>query len=97
MASDKAVEARHTPGPWAIDSRNGSCYVVAPDAATTVAEVKLPTDEQGDADARLIAAAPDLLAALKAVVTPQAGGAFRNLTGENAMRALDAIQKAEGR
>jgi hypothetical protein len=49
------------------------------------------------ADARLIAAAPELLEALKAVVTPLAGGSFINLTGENAQAALAAIAKAEGK
>jgi hypothetical protein len=50
------------------------------------------------ANAHLIAAAADLYAALKAVVTDAVGGgAFRNLTGENAAAALAAIAKAEGK
>lgn len=56
-----------TPGPWELyneDLRGGQYWVVAipgPDFET----IDLHADENGEANARLIAAAPDLYAALK--------------------------------
>lgn len=67
----------HTPGPWktAID-RNGRIYVLMDDdVAAEVCEVcteNLDDVRQGDADARLIAAAPQLLAALRAFLAAEA-------------------------
>ena len=54
----------HTPGPWGWDSRNSNYYLLtfASDAPhQIVAELKTPRDAMGDADAHLIAAAPELL------------------------------------
>ena len=67
--------AKHTPGPWAIDDHQaGDCYAyVIPESGSilgAICRVDLPLDSygQGLADARLMAAAPDLLAALKALL-----------------------------
>jgi hypothetical protein len=49
------------------------------------------------ADAQLIAAAPEMYEVLRAVASDLAGGSWRNLTRENALKALAAIAKAEGR
>ena len=66
----------HTPGPWSADWG----YIVAPDVTGKHVDLYVATiaeeDEDGrvvpeherDANARLIAAAPDLLAALRGVV-----------------------------
>jgi hypothetical protein len=68
-----------TPGPWAWDSRNGKDYLVSLAADTPHAIVlgwptglqdgtRFTDDAYGQADARLVAAAPDLYAALQAVL-----------------------------
>lgn len=52
----------HTPGPWAIDDW---CWIDAP-SGMNVATISAGLDaEETVANAKLIAAAPDLLAALK--------------------------------
>lgn len=72
------MSAKHTPGPWTVGDKNGyrANSVLAGDNA--VADVYgLPlhqhigkfTECEGLANARLIAAAPDLLEALTALVT----------------------------
>lgn len=64
--------AQHTPGPWSVDpiddldahilgKPNGFC-------ADIIADVKSFDLDEGQANARLIAAAPDLLEALKGAV-----------------------------
>lgn len=57
---------RHTPGPWAIDWNVSRLDVFSGDAATLVASIRRSAisagiDETARANARLIAAAPDLL------------------------------------
>lgn len=99
---------KHTPGPW----REGTMNVWQDDLLLCVAKTergeyhngefepyrKGDSREQMQADARLIAAAPELLAALKECSewmrehTGPAGGTLDMLT-----RAHDAIKKAEGR
>ena len=58
---------RHTPGPWHVraDALSGETYIVA--AGQLVARIQSPTN--GKANARLIAAAPELLAAVHALLT----------------------------
>lgn len=81
----QAYEARkHTPGPWVAQEKpliNGQVCVNAPNhdrrsgeqGVMTVAHVNGRAGEQG-ANARLIAAAPDLLAALQYIA--KKGGAL---------------------
>ncbi|HEY4136462.1 MAG TPA: hypothetical protein VGO34_14755 [Alphaproteobacteria bacterium] len=91
-----AEVSKHTPGPWAIEHKNpfetfvrgapneeGSRYVVA--------IVHPGHDNATEANARLIAAAPDLLDALKAVV------AVADRKTDVFDQARAAIAKAEGR
>ena len=63
------TKAEHTPGPWKyFETDNGfSICQHTPKADYHLAEIE-GLDDQAKADARLIAAAPDLLLALKAVV-----------------------------
>lgn len=72
--------SKHTPGPWSVDGvwRTGGLAIGATDTADgqlfQVCEVfgidhETHHDERSHANANLIAAAPDLLAALKAVRT----------------------------
>jgi hypothetical protein len=70
------MTTQHTPGPWSIDWN----FIVAPDpsgehADVYIAEIaesdedgRIPSEDQIEANARLIAAAPDLLAALQHVL-----------------------------
>jgi hypothetical protein len=101
MAEVAEKKTAHTPGPWqAVDDE-----ILACDGDVRIADVPLcdgtnPTEWQ--ANARLIAAAPDLLAALKDTSFRLATliAAFGAFSDANA-RALDAadnvIRKAEGR
>lgn len=60
---------QHTPGPWRIDEEQGQPYVIDEQDAGVCTVWRQPLDppEWADASARLIAAAPDLLAALESV------------------------------
>lgn len=85
----------HTPGPWTVGDKRGvwvGPVVMADGGKKGVAFVV----GESDANARLIAAAPDLLSALKAHLPwdedygpVQGWGIWQD--------AIDAINKAEGR
>jgi hypothetical protein len=73
------AEGKHTPGPWYISKKGGSFCVDAPlegeepgdtdyRIAKTYASPFSPAPAQSAANARLIAAAPDLLAACQRVL-----------------------------
>lgn len=91
------MSGQHTPGPWVIEEVTSfdfhDCYILGPfngvykDIIATVQCTDLP---QCMADARLIAAAPDLLAALVLVV--QRCGPL----SEDGKIARAAIAKATG-
>jgi hypothetical protein len=86
--------AKHTPGPWFLDD-DGRIFDT-PDRGQLVAEVATadpaePPAEEDVANARLIAAAPDLLAALEKVV------AISDRKHDAWDEARAAIAKAEGR
>lgn len=61
---------KHTPGPWAYEPTSGAIYHDDGDVDPLIASTNLEcvAVEQGDADGRLIAAAPDLLASLKELI-----------------------------
>jgi hypothetical protein len=65
------VKQNHTPGPWA---ENG-CEIQAADGSAVCEMLARPEDadkwghHHADANSRLIAAAPDLLAALESIVS----------------------------
>lgn len=90
---------KHTPGPWKEIS--GAVYAYARGGFIPIAKMDrepgngtLPTER--DANARLIAAAPELLEACKLLVATwgSGDGAFSRLTVAT-QRAGDAIAKAE--
>jgi Ser/Thr protein kinase RdoA (MazF antagonist) len=88
------MSTKHTPGPWSNDGD----YIRAaagnnrPDLVR-IAEVFAGwTQEQTNANARLIAAAPELLAALQEILAAQSLRALRRTTTERIARA--AIAKA---
>lgn len=88
--------AKHTPGPWAYDQAGGEVYYADGDVEPVIAGIEQDgtSEEQADADGRLIAAAPDLLDACERaewwLSTHPEGSAMRDV-----LRA--AIAKAEGR
>lgn len=106
MSGSKPVTARtkHTPGPW-LPSRFGS-QVLTGDSWSTICTIPGPAkweDQRGDyeqeyewqnqeANARLIAAAPDLLEALRDVIDCVMGGIAPRTAWE---KARAAIAKAE--
>lgn len=63
--SDKA---KHTPGPWIIEATPRSIaedYVIRTEHSVVAAILPLYNEDETDANARLIAAAPELLEAAK--------------------------------
>ncbi len=100
----------YTPGPWAIDWNVSRLDVFSGDAATLVASIRRSAisagiDETARANARLIAAAPDMLAALQgllasdsadmyAIVGRDVDGHPLNAAGVARMNARAAIAKA---
>ena len=100
------MNAKHTPGPWMVDMTGadvagtdgafmpfGGCGYC--DAPWSNAETK----EQADANARLIAAAPDLLDALKDIVQLWDHHCYEHGDGKPSplhVKASAAIAKAEG-
>jgi hypothetical protein len=66
------MSSAHTPGPWFTTRPHGTIYIEARLRGSTLQEVAAvgPTEapEQQEANARLIAAAPDLLEALQQLV-----------------------------
>ena len=61
----------HTPGPWHIDTEDGGARILDDDELIIAGIYGFSApdrDGQEDANARLIAAAPDLLAALKGLL-----------------------------
>ena len=87
--------AQHTPGPWTIDSE-GNLYGTLAFIRPFIGAISDDhNDEQTQANRRLIAAAPDLLDALKQCLyrldehDPQ--------SVPEALKARAAITKAEGR
>ena len=64
------TEHKHTPGPWEIRGEPGSeLLIVQPETDWPIAILEAPTSDPDAhaANARLIAAAPDMLEALKAL------------------------------
>lgn len=99
-------EGKHTPGPWTAFYKNkyDEWHVSLPIAGSNM-KLSLCSDgiqsENQEADARLIAAAPDLLDALKRLLRfvnahTASGEVIPAQTVEH-VRSLTAIAKAEGR
>ena len=87
----------HTPGPWrTFDTAYGAVHIVkrASDShMTDVVVINRERNENAAADARLIAAAPDLLAALREMMSAMDDGSDE----PTLVDARAAIAKAEGR
>lgn len=92
------MNANHTPGPWSIrdDDEDGVVSIVG-NSKIVLALVRTATVEPGDANARLIAAAPELLEALEPfgaidLIESRLPAEFAMLV----LRARAAIAKATG-
>lgn len=98
----------HTPGPWVVGGASGNegeareivaaSRTIAWSASTWDEDEGDVVTEEDDANAHLIAAAPDLLAALKELVDYDEGSNEPGEFGyEILQRCKAAIAKAEGR
>jgi hypothetical protein len=93
-------ESKHTPGPWR-DGQDGNMRVYGPDGMGEHSGL-IAVVYKGRANAQLIAAAPDLLEAMKGIVHFSDAVAFRTDPLSKALRQWiyageAAIAKAEGR
>ncbi len=91
------TNAKHTPGPWSYKAGDSILYIQSKGIIAKVGiagywEKYSPEDE---ANARLISAAPDLLAALREFVHPYQSATLTER--EQREKALAAIAKAEGK
>lgn len=83
----------HTPGPWLIDPISDDRVILLDNCDGAVGEV-VYADTRNPADARLIAAAPDLLAALQTLLDdPYLSDPINN---ERMAAARAAIARATG-
>ena len=101
------MSAAHTPGPWVLtdgDRFESSCVITThlrlDESIASIAEVETdwiePLGSEQRANARLIAAAPDLLFALERMVR-QHGSNFISYSGDHPVSvARAAIAKATG-
>ena len=99
------MSAKHTPGPWEFGPNHSSTglagqLVVRPAGefphGEWVADVGSMYDDHREANARLIAAAPDLLAALIAITTTRCDGMDITPINDAWDMATAAIAKATG-
>jgi hypothetical protein len=97
----------HTPGPWHVEPATAGRFLVQLDDGSTIATVgegwhEGGSDEQLDANARLIAAAPDLLEALDYLLEQTldmdlaVGNELDEKQSEARQMALAAMAKADG-
>lgn len=89
-------EGKHTPGPWMVTATedcycvaNAGRYVIVPERGKVKAD-------NSEADARLIAAAPELLAALERMLSKAYKQNWNDNYPEELEQAESAIAKAKG-
>lgn len=97
----------HTPGPWAVKSSDlpgGYLYIISPsyrketDAEHVVCSLRRWRRPSPEDNARLIAAAPELLSALRELVSYDEGSSEQGSYGYDLLaRCRAAIAKATGR
>lgn len=97
-------ESKHTPGPWTLDGPVGfadpdrGAMVYAPHGnGHLVATIEYQYAESNRANARLIAAAPDLLAVCKWILEPDdpigSNAEFKHLATEKACAAIAKVEQ----
>lgn len=90
---------KHTPGPWEITEHDGK-FLLTKDVPVMIGDPIPVGVAYTKADAHLIAAAPDMLAALKEIERQRLGtdqGTLRVRSDRMWEIATAAIAKAEGR
>lgn len=91
-------ETAHTPGPWEAPGRDGDEWVIC--THKSKGKRRTVAHAYSEHDARLIAAAPDMLEALREILSTTVGrgdGSFADFVNEVRDIARAAISKAEGR
>ena len=92
------MQTKHTPGPWHIGVRTfhaGRDVYVPKGEPVAVADDAITATPEAEANARLIAAAPDMLAALRELVVNNMGHP-KGITVPQLDKARAAIAKATG-
>lgn len=98
------TDRKWTPGPWAVEYKHGTTRLVAGGEVTMCDETYYPWAPENDADWHLIAAAPELYEALKAMVyetthlSPEDddGSHWCKISREALSNARAALAKARG-
>jgi len=95
-------QSKHTPGPWTIDGsvrtsiNAGTKHIALANFYNSVEPEFNVSGEEHEANARLIAAAPELLAALDELVDALTAGYVPQQDGRMLKEARALIAKAEG-
>jgi hypothetical protein len=96
---DRVSESKHTPGPWTVDWSDdgpviytGDLLIASISGSTEHIEVQGLDEQTTEANASLIAAAPDMLAALERLLGNVGRSEFADAIGQ----ARAAIAKARG-
>lgn len=97
-------KAKHTPGPWSVSERLGFGWLIHPNVAVAYGGEGSGKQDEGEHNAHLIAAAPELLEALKnnlqfaeACHRMTDDKLMREAIGSDIIKARKAIAKAEGK
>lgn len=90
--------ATHTPGPWSVRFENRATYIVTAGNVIVSAIINVPGGDReqdgiNEANARLIASAPDLLTALREIVAVYDRGHVPDI-GAAVERSRAVISKA---
>lgn len=91
-------EHKHTPGPWSLSLNIDGDYLLDTGDTEETAVIFVTEENNGIANATLIAAAPDLLEALEAMLAAfsiDSGGNINHPKYLAIMQAAIAIRKAE--
>lgn len=86
----------HTPGPWRASAGTGYVAIMAGPTIDRQLAITMTCNPEGCANARLIAAAPDLLAALERLEAGVRLWISRGVSDEDMAAARAAIAKARG-
>ena len=105
-------KVKYTPGPWAVAEKRDGLQIIRNHEQIPIGSViskQLEKQDRGFANARLIAAAPELLAALQAIAndgerwlnSEDTASDFHGMSAEDLLRSITdtaqaAIHKAEG-
>ena len=88
------MTAAHTPGPWTVAPTNSGLMIRSEAQPGYLAEIRYAKDErQHKANARLIAAAPALAEALRAIIEQHDSGASY-IAGYDASHFIAALESA---